>query len=175
MSTLYLAGRKSLMLFSGRAYPELADEIASYVGVTTTEMTARDFANGETFRRRVLQFVAAADTPVRWVVVAGEPITDVDTTAQDSLKELIRKLHERGIVFAMAEVKHPIYEHLVDYGVVQLVGEENFYQTVGSAVRAFVRATGVGWVDWVEAGIAPLDEWRRAPDDGADEPGDTGR
>ena len=51
MSTLSVAGRKSLMLFSGRAYPELADEIAAHIGVTATEMTARDFANGETFIR----------------------------------------------------------------------------------------------------------------------------
>jgi ribose-phosphate pyrophosphokinase len=37
------------MLFSGRAYPELADEIAAHIGVTVTDTTARDFANGETF------------------------------------------------------------------------------------------------------------------------------
>jgi ribose-phosphate pyrophosphokinase len=49
MSTLHVAGRKSLMLFSGRAYPELADEIAAHIGVTVTPTTARDFANGETF------------------------------------------------------------------------------------------------------------------------------
>jgi len=49
MSTLQVAGRKSLMLLSGRAYPELADEIASHIGVTVTATTARDFANGETF------------------------------------------------------------------------------------------------------------------------------
>ncbi len=49
MSTLQVAGRKSLMLFSGRAFPELADEIASQIGVTVTPTTARDFANGETF------------------------------------------------------------------------------------------------------------------------------
>jgi ribose-phosphate pyrophosphokinase len=51
MSTLELAGRKSLMLFSGRAFPELADEIAATLGVTVTPMTARDFANGEIFVR----------------------------------------------------------------------------------------------------------------------------
>jgi ribose-phosphate pyrophosphokinase len=51
MSTLSVAGRKSLVLLSGRAYPELADEIAKYIGVSPTEMTARDFANGETFIR----------------------------------------------------------------------------------------------------------------------------
>jgi ribose-phosphate pyrophosphokinase len=49
MSVISVAGRKSLMLFSGRAYPELADEIAAHIGVTVTDTTARDFANGETF------------------------------------------------------------------------------------------------------------------------------
>jgi ribose-phosphate pyrophosphokinase len=49
MSTLQVAGRKSLMLFSGRAYPELADEIARHIGVTVTDTTAHEFANGETF------------------------------------------------------------------------------------------------------------------------------
>jgi ribose-phosphate pyrophosphokinase len=51
MSTLEVAGRKSLMLFSGRAFPELAEEIAGHLGVTITPMTARDFANGEIFVR----------------------------------------------------------------------------------------------------------------------------
>ncbi|MEP7022113.1 MAG: ribose-phosphate diphosphokinase, partial [Pseudonocardiales bacterium] len=49
MSVISVAGRKSLMLFSGRAYPELADEIAAHIGITVTDTTARDFANGETF------------------------------------------------------------------------------------------------------------------------------
>ena len=49
MSTLQVAGRKSLVLLSGRAYPALADEIAAELGITVTTTTARDFANGETF------------------------------------------------------------------------------------------------------------------------------
>ena len=49
MSTLQVAGRKSLVLLSGRAYPALADEIATQLGITVTGTTARDFANGETF------------------------------------------------------------------------------------------------------------------------------
>src|ERR1700761_8994132 len=49
MSTLQVGARKSLMLFSGRAFPELAEEIAQAVGVAVTTTTARDFANGETF------------------------------------------------------------------------------------------------------------------------------
>jgi ribose-phosphate pyrophosphokinase len=49
MSTLHVAGRKSLVLLSGRAYPELAEQIAAEMGVTLMPTTARDFANGETF------------------------------------------------------------------------------------------------------------------------------
>ncbi|MCU1658568.1 MAG: prs [Pseudonocardiales bacterium] len=49
MSTLQVAGRKSLVLLSGRAYPALTEEIAAQLGITVTSTTARDFANGETF------------------------------------------------------------------------------------------------------------------------------
>src|SRR6478672_7556441 len=51
MSTLQVAGRKSLVLLSGGAYPELADEIAAHIGVTVTPTTRREFANGELFIR----------------------------------------------------------------------------------------------------------------------------
>ncbi len=51
MSTIEAVGRKSMMLFSGRAFPELADEIAAEIGVTVTPTTARTFANGEIFIR----------------------------------------------------------------------------------------------------------------------------
>ncbi|MGE5762988.1 MAG: ribose-phosphate diphosphokinase, partial [Mycobacterium leprae] len=39
------------MLISGRAYPELALEIASELGIEPTPTTAYDFANGEIFVR----------------------------------------------------------------------------------------------------------------------------
>ena len=51
MSTLEVAGRKSLVLLSGGAYPDLADEIGAHIGVTVTETTQREFANGELFIR----------------------------------------------------------------------------------------------------------------------------
>jgi ribose-phosphate pyrophosphokinase len=42
---------KRLMLVSGRAYPELAEEVADGLGVEPTPTSAYDFANGETFVR----------------------------------------------------------------------------------------------------------------------------
>jgi ribose-phosphate pyrophosphokinase len=43
--------KKSLMLFGGRAYPELAEEVAKHLNVTVTPQSAYDFANGEIFVR----------------------------------------------------------------------------------------------------------------------------
>ena len=42
---------KKLVLVSGRAHPELAQEVARLLGTELVETTAYDFANGETFVR----------------------------------------------------------------------------------------------------------------------------
>jgi ribose-phosphate pyrophosphokinase len=44
-------GEKTLMLFSGRAYPALADEVAGGIGVEPTPTELYDFANGEIYVR----------------------------------------------------------------------------------------------------------------------------
>ena len=51
MSGYKTTGEKTLMLFSGRGYPELADEIAQHVGVDPTPTQLFDFANGEIYVR----------------------------------------------------------------------------------------------------------------------------
>ena len=51
MSVIQFPGRKSMMIFSGRAFPALADEIAGYLGATVTGTSAYTFANGELFVR----------------------------------------------------------------------------------------------------------------------------
>ena len=43
------------------------------------------FANTELFHARVLTAVEQSPTPVRWVVVEAEPVTNVDVTAADMI------------------------------------------------------------------------------------------
>jgi ribose-phosphate pyrophosphokinase len=51
MSGIKTSGEKTLMLFSGRAHPELAEEIAAELGITVSPTQLRDFANGEIYAR----------------------------------------------------------------------------------------------------------------------------
>ena len=51
MNELKLASEKRLRLFSGRAYPELAESVAKELGIPITPTSAYDFSNGEIFVR----------------------------------------------------------------------------------------------------------------------------
>jgi ribose-phosphate pyrophosphokinase len=51
MSFIKTTGEKKLMLFSGRAHPELAESVSQELGIELTPTTAYDFANGEIYIR----------------------------------------------------------------------------------------------------------------------------
>ena len=98
------------------------------------------FANAELFHDRVLDAVATSPTPVRWLVVAAEPITSVDVTAADILAELHEALHAAGIEFCLAEMKEPVKDKLKRFGLFARFGEEAFFPTVGAAVSSYLES-----------------------------------
>ena len=110
------------------------------------------FANAEAFREAVERAVDTAPTATRWVVVAAEPITDIDTTAAGILDELLGDLRRSGIELRFAEMKDPVKDWLSRYGLLQKIGDDSFYPTVGTAVDAYVAASGIDWIDWEERG-----------------------
>jgi len=108
------------------------------------------FANAELFHERALDAVAASPTPVRWLVVAAEPVTSVDVTAADVLAELDEALHAAGIELCFAEMKGPVKDKLKRFGLFARLGQEAFFPTVGAAVGRYLKTHKVDWVDWEE-------------------------
>jgi high affinity sulfate transporter 1 len=106
------------------------------------------FANAELFQNRALDAVAASPTPVRWLVVAAEPVTSVDVTAADMLTELNEALRATDITLCFAEMKGPVKDKLKRFGIFARLGEEMFFPTVGEAVSAYLKNFQVDWVDW---------------------------
>ena len=51
MGGIVAENRKTMMLFSGRAFPELAQEMGAVLGVDVTPTDAYEFASGEIFVR----------------------------------------------------------------------------------------------------------------------------
>lgn len=86
-------GEKNMMFFSGRAYPELAEEIAANLGIEMTPTRLHDFANGEIYAR-YLESVRGCDAFViqshtapinQWIM---EQLIMVDALKRASAKRI---------------------------------------------------------------------------------------
>jgi len=102
------------------------------------------FANAKTFRDQVRRFAAAEPKPL-WIVIAAEPVTDVDTTAADVLEDLDEALNDQGISLVFAELKDPVRRKIERYGLTRTINPDHFFPTVGAAVRAFREKPGPDW------------------------------
>jgi len=98
------------------------------------------FANAEDFRRRILGALDQSPTPPSWLLLNAEAMAEVDVTAADMLLEVCDELDRRHVTFAMARVKHDLYDSLRPTGLLERVGAERIFPTLPTAVEAY-RAT----------------------------------
>lgn len=95
------------------------------------------FANANIFRKIVRDKVAQAEEKPYWVLVAAEPVTDVDTTAAEMLVDLDEELNDSGIHLAFAELKDPVKDKMIQYGLLETIESYHFFPTLETAVTAF--------------------------------------
>ena len=102
------------------------------------------FANARTFRDQIRRLAAAEPRP-RWIVIAAEPITDVDTTAADMLAELDEEVNAAGTSLVFAELKDPVRARLERYELIGPLDPDHFFPTLDAAVERFRERTGAEW------------------------------
>ncbi|MEU9041756.1 MULTISPECIES: ribose-phosphate diphosphokinase [unclassified Kitasatospora] len=120
MSGITTSGEKKLKLFSGRAHPELASEVAAALGTELVPTKALDFANGEIYVR-FLESARGADcfvmqshtAPInQWIM---EQLIMIDALKRASAKSITAILPFYG--YARQDKKHlgrePISARLV--------------------------------------------------------------
>ena len=91
------------------------------------------FANARTFRDQIRRLAAGEPKP-RWIVIAAEPITDVDTTAADMLLELDEEVNARHLL-VFAELKDPVRAKLERYELIGTLDPDHFFRTLDGASR----------------------------------------
>jgi MFS superfamily sulfate permease-like transporter len=102
------------------------------------------FANANTFRDEIRR-MARADPPPTWILIAAEPVTDVDTTAADMLEDLDEALNAQGTSLVFAELKDPVRRKIERYGLTRTIDPRHFYPTIDAALTAYRRQTGAEW------------------------------
>ena len=108
------------------------------------------FANARTFRDQIRRLAAAEPRP-HWIVIAAEPITDVDTTAADMLADLDEELNAAGTFLVFAELKDPVRAKLERYELIGPLDPGHFFPTIDAAVDAFRQQTGADWTSTIDA------------------------
>jgi high affinity sulfate transporter 1 len=100
------------------------------------------FANARTFRDQIF-LLAKASPPPAWIIVAAEPLTDVDTTACDMLEDLVGDLDRQGVTLVFAEMKGPVKEKTRQFGLSATLPDDRFFPTLGTAVKAWRAQEGL--------------------------------
>jgi MFS superfamily sulfate permease-like transporter len=108
------------------------------------------FANSDHFDRRVRAAIDNSPDRVRRLVIAAEPITDIDTSAAAMLEILVDDLQRNQIEFDFAELKGPVKDRLTQYGLYDRIGSSHFHSTIGAAVKSYIWAHKVDWSNWDE-------------------------
>ena len=102
------------------------------------------FANAKTFREEIHDLVRSVPKPV-WIVIAAEPITDVDTTAGGIIEELYDDLTAEGVSLVFAELKDVVRNRIERYELRWPMDPTHFYPTVGAAVAEFRKQSDAAW------------------------------
>jgi high affinity sulfate transporter 1 len=102
------------------------------------------FANARTFRNQIRHLAEASPRP-RWILIAAEPITDIDTTAADMLADLDEDLNANGTSLVFAELKNPVREKLERYELIGPLNPDHFFPTLDVAIDTFCQETGAHW------------------------------
>jgi SulP family sulfate permease len=80
--------------------------------------------------------------PLRWMVLDGAAIGDVDYTAASVLSQVAEQLKQQGIRWVLTSLLPPVRQQLDRYGISAAIGPGAYYDTPGQALEAFHAAVG---------------------------------
>lgn len=95
------------------------------------------FFNSNFFKSRVLDIVSNKEQEIQWFLLDAESISMIDTTAAAKLKEVCEELRKKDIHFVVARGHTNLYKMLEKTSLTEMIGIENFFPTIGSAIKAF--------------------------------------
>ena len=97
------------------------------------------FFNANVAKGQILDIVAAQEPPPRGVLIDLAATADLDVTTTDMLFELIGDLRSRSIEVLVAQVRGTVRDRLRKTGLMDELGEDRVYLSIGSAVNDFGR------------------------------------
>jgi len=95
------------------------------------------FANLNYFKDRTEQLIREKGKDLRLVVLNADSISYLDSSAVHTLAEWIKDLRNRGLRIHFTSVIGPVRDTMRKWGLMELIGEENFFMSNQRAIDAF--------------------------------------
>ena len=102
------------------------------------------FFNANVAKTQILDLVAARDPAPRGILIDLAATADLDVTTTDMLFELVADLEERSIEPMLAQVKGSVRDRMRRTGLMERIGEDRLYLSMGAGVTDFLRRRGGG-------------------------------
>ena len=100
------------------------------------------YANASLLAEQIRGLVGPTPSPVRWLVVDAEAITNVDYTAARVVRELHQELADRGVVLVCARAPASLRADLDRHLLTEVIGPTQFFDRLHDAVAAFAKLKG---------------------------------
>jgi sulfate permease, SulP family len=97
------------------------------------------YANASLFVKEIRGLVRISASPVRWVVVDAEAITNVDYTAARMVQQLQKELADGGVNLGFARVSPSLKADLDRHLLTEVIGPAQFFDRLHDAVAAFAK------------------------------------
>jgi MFS superfamily sulfate permease-like transporter len=99
------------------------------------------FVNVAYFEDMLLE--ALADFPdARAILVVGSGINQIDATGEETVRELVKRMKDRGVILMFSSLKHQVRQVFERGGLVEQIGEENFFADKDTALERLTATYG---------------------------------
>ena len=100
------------------------------------------YANAGLFAEQIRGLVGPTPSPVRWLAVDAEAITNVDYTAARMVRQLQKELADGGVVLVFARVPPSLKADLDRHLLTEVIGPAQFFARLHDAAAAFAKLKG---------------------------------
>ena len=99
------------------------------------------FANADGIREHAKELIRQAPGPLKTIIVNLAPVPLVDVTAVDALAQLHASSVKHGRRLVLAGVRDPVRDTLARASLLSVLGEQNIFRNMQTAVEAVTTAT----------------------------------
>ncbi|RCJ32558.1 transporter [Nostoc punctiforme NIES-2108] len=95
------------------------------------------YANASFFSEEVQNLVKNAESPVRWFILESRAITEIDYSASQTIRDVVKELSLQNVTFVVSGLSPEVKVQFERDGLTDLIGANRFFNHLEEALAAF--------------------------------------